>query len=183
MLTVLYLHGLGSNGNSASATQLRAALKGQARVITPTYSPEDADAASSGHLAGLAARADIIVGTSMGGWHAGVLADRYGQTAIVVNPCFDPENYLAKYLDKPLPRYDGGKTTVFTKDQLDKFRPMPVTHGMHWIIGLNDELIPVSDQRTAAIGSHRVYTRSMGHRLDSGGVEAVADIIRSFIRT
>jgi predicted esterase YcpF (UPF0227 family) len=182
MLTVLYLHGLGSNGNSTSAVQLKAALTGQARVIAPTYSPEDASAARE-HLAGLAARADIIVGTSMGGWHAGVLAARYGQTAIVVNPCFEPKRHLAKYINQPLPHYDGGKSTVFTQDMLSKFWSMPITHGMHWIIGLNDELIPAADQRIAARAAHRVYTQSMGHRLDSGGIETVANIIKSFIRS
>lgn len=68
-LHILYLHGLGSNGQSSTAANL--ASKPSVSVTAPTYQPEHF-LKSAEELSDAVRREtpDVIVGTSMGGYYA-----------------------------------------------------------------------------------------------------------------
>jgi pimeloyl-ACP methyl ester carboxylesterase len=178
-LRVLYLHGLGSSGDSASASMLRQRL-GDCEVIAPTYLPQDPNF----DVEQYANQVDVVVGTSMGGYHALRLAGRL--PVIVVNPCYDPAVMLTKYLDAPIPDHTGnGSHPPLTpeilaqfgtvdSDLLFKCRPT-----MDWIIGAQDQLISPKAQYAAALacGATIHWFPYVGHRMNGDVADRIEEII------
>lgn len=76
----------------------------------------------------------IFIGTSLGGWYAAELADRYKANAIIINPCYCPYTQL-KLFDVP--------DTIRIK-----YPPIKWLNNAIYYIGKNDQLIdyrPVLD--------------------------------------
>lgn len=147
MTRLLYLHGLGSSGQAATAKGL--AHEGFT-VIAPDYLPEMCRAS----LAQLSlqveqAQPDVIVGTSMGGYYALKLAERFAIPVVAVNVCYQPELLLAKYLHEPAMNFQTGQPIIFTAEMLAQFAPLQpsLINAPTIVIGRNDELIPAGYQQ------------------------------------
>lgn len=69
----------------------------------------------------------IFIGTSLGGWYAAELADRYKAKAVLINPCYDP-SYILKNL--------GCKERISSK-----YPPMKWLNDATYYIAKNDEVI------------------------------------------
>lgn len=109
-IKVVYLHGMGSSGESATAQRLRRALPHQ-EVLSPDIpvQPEMAIQALK-RLSTFLGPDDIIVGTSMGAMYAQMFR---GWNRILVNPSFHPSVHLKDKVGtrQPFftPRKDGAK--------------------------------------------------------------------------
>jgi predicted esterase YcpF (UPF0227 family) len=176
MLRVLYLHGLGSSGHSKTVSDLRRELEitydGEVELIAPTYTPESAQAWRN--YIDVADKCDVVVGTSLGGYHALKLAEHcINAYYVVVNPCYDPREMLRKYVGQELPNYSDPDALGdrFTDSDRRRFEPLEfgqVHKPIAWIIGENDDVIDPDAQKAFAIehvGCELIHT-SWGHRVE-----------------
>ena len=94
---ILYIHGFGSCGDSVKSRTLKSHF-GERDVLAPDV-PVDPHAAIS-LLEELIEERDIdlLVGSSLGGYYAAYLADRYGIKSVLVNPSTRPYETLAAYV-------------------------------------------------------------------------------------
>ena len=176
-MKVIYLHGLGSSGQSSTAKALEAL---GIETIAPTYRPERFKE-SIDRLTPFVEEAsvDCIVGTSLGGYYALKLAELTGKRVVAVNACFEPSLYLQKYLDAPAINYDTGEPIHFSPAMLSEFEPLnssvlvdPVV-----VIGSQDEVIKPEWQRNYCMeaGWKWIWREGWGHRVDS--VEELVEMI------
>ena len=96
---IVYLHGFNSSPASSKARQLRDYMAGRGRLAefycpTLAYSPRAAVDQIESALAEHASDAVTLVGSSLGGFYATYLAEKYGWKAILVNPAVHAHRLL-----------------------------------------------------------------------------------------
>ncbi|MBL0730164.1 YqiA/YcfP family alpha/beta fold hydrolase [Piscinibacter sp. HJYY11] len=116
---LLYLHGFRSSPRSAKATRMAEWVREHAPRLTwwcPQLPPSPREAVqllehgvSRWPLDRMA-----IVGSSLGGFYATVMAERLGCKAVLLNPAVDPARDLARHI---------GETTAWHSDDRFFFRP------------------------------------------------------------
>ena len=136
---VVYFHGHGSKANGEKVQRLRAAMP-DAEVYSFDYgvNPKDAiktlgdriDEALVGDLYREPFKM-LFIGTSLGAWYASYFAKQYQCKALLINPCYDPQNMLKKHAI-----YD---------DYLDGFSPLDWSVNADYFISVYDEVIDFSN--------------------------------------
>jgi predicted esterase YcpF (UPF0227 family) len=115
---VLYLHGFRSSPRSfkARVIQQRMAAAGRAHQLICPQLPASPEAAMDLVLTLAERHADhlAIIGSSLGGFYATWLAERFGCRAALLNPAVDPLANLAKHV---------GVTTNWHSDEPFEFKP------------------------------------------------------------
>jgi predicted esterase YcpF (UPF0227 family) len=116
---ILYLHGFRSSPMSRKATMLRErmrALGRDAEYFCPALpaSPRLAIDLSLRMLGNASPSAVTLIGSSLGGYYATWLAERFGCRAVLLNPAITPARDLEVHL--------GRQPVFFTDDEID-FRP------------------------------------------------------------
>ncbi|WP_337843452.1 YqiA/YcfP family alpha/beta fold hydrolase [Rheinheimera sp.] len=101
MKLALYLHGFASSSLSEKALQTRDYFTTElphVELLTPDlpYTPEEAIATIELALQGR--RPDAVIGSSLGGFLATWVAERYGCKAVLVNPAVQPDQLLSQHL-------------------------------------------------------------------------------------
>ena len=94
---ILYIHGFGSCGDSVKSRTLKSRF-GERDVLAPDL-PVDPHMAIV-FLEELIEEhdVDLLIGSSLGGYYAAYLADRYGIKSVLVNPSTRPYETLAAYV-------------------------------------------------------------------------------------
>jgi uncharacterized protein len=115
---LLYLHGFRSSPHSTKARLLAAWLAGHRPDIVwhcPQLPPSPAAAVRDviAHTAGWPTETMGVVGSSLGGFYATVVAERTGCRAVLLNPAVDPARDLARYI---------GEITAWHSDERFHFR-------------------------------------------------------------
>lgn len=135
---VVYFHGYGSKANGDKVERLRDSLN--AEVYSFACDPDPRISIKYlGNEIDQALMLDpnnepfhmVFVGTSLGAWYASYFAKLYGCKAILINPCYDPQNMLKKY---GLPQ-----------DVLDAYSPMDWKVNADYFISVYDEVIDFSN--------------------------------------
>lgn len=122
-MKVIYLHGMGSSGQSATARRLQRSLPGGYEVIAPDIpvQPELAITMLK-KLAATLSPDDVITGTSMGGMYAQLFR---GWRRILINPSFHTSRHLKEKMGQRLPfhtpRADGAVDFEVTQKLIKKF--------------------------------------------------------------
>ena len=116
---LLYLHGFRSGPQSTKARQMAAwvaAHRPQVHWVCPQLpaSPAAALTLILGLTAGWPADRSAVIGSSLGGFYATVLAERLGCRAVVINPAVHPARDLAGQV---------GETTTWHGEEAFFFRP------------------------------------------------------------
>lgn len=131
---ILYIHGFKSSSASRKSAQVRERLarEGRAhqfRAPDLPFEPAAAIALLEREWAGVEPAEVTLIGSSLGGYYATVLAERHGLRAVVVNPAIDPHVGLAAYLGPQRNLYTGAEF-VLEQAHLDQLRAMyPATIG------------------------------------------------------
>ncbi len=98
---ILYIHGFLSSPQSAKAQQMQAFVRGRPdlRLTVPAL-PTDPAAALAILEQCVAASPEIpvLIGSSLGGFYANILAARHGLRAVLVNPAVHPHQLLSAYV-------------------------------------------------------------------------------------
>lgn len=125
---IIYLHGFNSTGNSAKGQLLKDHLP-EIPVLTPTYhhDPETA-IASLEQLVRQNLQQNqplMLIGSSLGGYHAQYLAHRFNLKVVLINPALMPLATLQDYLGENTNFYTG-ETYTLTQAHLDALQALDV---------------------------------------------------------
>ena len=122
MTTILYLHGFISSPASRKAVMLGDYLRSQApdvEYLVPALHHRPAQAIPQ--VAQLCRGKDpatlVVVGSSLGGFYATVVAERIGCRAVALNPAVHPHRHFERYLGPQQNLYTGERFD-FTTDHL-----------------------------------------------------------------
>ena len=96
MSKILYLHGFASCGEGNKSLLLKAYF-GADNVIAPDLPPSPIDAIDTIEEILESSKVDTLIGSSLGGYYATVLAEKYCMKAILLNPSTQPWETLAAY--------------------------------------------------------------------------------------
>ena len=112
MTTIFYLHGFISSPASKKAVLLGDYLRGQApdiEYLVPAlhHRPAQAIAQVRSHCAGRDPADVLVVGSSLGGFYATVVAEKTGCRAVLVNPAVHPQAHFGRYLGPQRNLYTG----------------------------------------------------------------------------
>lgn len=121
-LLVVYLHGFRSSPSSTKAVMTGDALKGLSNPSNPIewYCPQLLASPSASiemvieHIEQSKADEMVVIGSSLGGFYANFLAEKYGCKAVALNPAVCAPRELAPHV---------GMMTVFDSDEPFDFRP------------------------------------------------------------
>jgi predicted esterase YcpF (UPF0227 family) len=147
---LLYLHGFRSSPRSTKARF----VEGWVRAHRPEVvwscpqlpaSPRAAIEAARAATAGWPHARMAVIGSSLGGFYATVLAERSGCRAVVLNPAVEPARDLARHVGTTTTWHEGAPFE-FRSAYLDELRALAVpaiTHPQryHAVIAKGDELL------------------------------------------
>jgi len=129
---ILYLHGFtsGPQSRKVQALAARMAQRGCAdRLICPQLpaAPQEAIALAEGILqkVGAGGTAITVIGSSLGGFYATYLAEKYGLQAVLINPAVVAAIELERYLGPQTWLYTG-ESFKFTRRHIDELRALEV---------------------------------------------------------
>jgi uncharacterized protein len=148
---VLYLHGFRSSPRSLKARMLAQWVHQHRPDITwlcPSLPPSPIEAMGliDVHTALWPTDAMVVVGSSLGGFYATVLAERLGCRCLVLNPAVDPGRDLASHIGTQTSFHDPATSFDFRiehVEELDALRPRALTHLSRYgaLIAKGDEVL------------------------------------------
>jgi uncharacterized protein len=126
---LLYLHGFRSSPRSFKAQRLAAWLAGQRPDVhwwCPQLppSPREALALLRDGIGGWPAQGCAVLGSSLGGFYATVMAEATGWPAVLINPAVDPARDLAAHIGEQTTWHDPQDRFFFRAEYVDDLRAM-----------------------------------------------------------
>ena len=148
---LLYLHGFRSSPRSFKAQRMQAWLQ-QHRPDVDWHcpqlppSPREAMAQVQALLAAWPPGRFAVIGSSLGGFYATVVAEATGCTAVLLNPAVDPARDLSAYVGEQTAFHDPGQRFDFRAEFVDELRamaPATITRPERYlaVIAKGDELL------------------------------------------
>jgi predicted esterase YcpF (UPF0227 family) len=170
---LLYLHGFRSSPLSFKAQRLRAWLAQQRPDVhcwCPQLPPSPAAAMTlvKQGIADWPADRSAVLGSSLGGFYATVVAERRGWPAVLLNPAVDPARDLAAYIGEQTAFHTPAERFFFRPEfiaELRALRPAAITRPERYfaVIAQGDEVLdwremsaryPGATQRVLPGGDH-----------------------------
>ena len=185
-MTIIYLHGFNSDGNSTTIKEIRKEISG---LLSISYDYIEADIAFQQirELIDDTLQKDndlIIAGTSLGGFWANYFAQKYQLKCLLVNPAINPSVTLQKAVEfSPLLNYNSGETREFTFENADAYKKfeVPVEFGINRtiVLGKNDEVIDYRKSEEVFRNKGRIILTEEGHRIEDYG--RIIHILKDFV--
>lgn len=151
---LLYLHGFRSSPRSAKAQQVGAVVQAlQQQGLDLTWacpqlppSPRQAVAEIEALVATWPRDTMVVIGSSLGGFYATVLAERLGCRAAVINPAVAPARDLARHIGEQTAFHNPADRFFFRAEFIAEFEalaPYPLRHPeRYWaLIAEGDEVL------------------------------------------
>jgi len=161
---IVYLHGFNSSPDSSKACQLgeyMASLGQLGEYYCPALSssPREAMAQVETTLTDRAAEPVTLVGSSLGGFYATYLAEKYGCKAVLVNPAVHVHTLMRKALGAQTNWYTG-EQWVLTEDHLTELAVLNVaqiSRPERYLVLLQtgDEVLDYRDAVSYYAGAHQ----------------------------
>lgn len=177
---LLYLHGFRSSPRSFKAQRLLGWLAAHSPALhcwCPQLppSPREAMALVLEGVAGWPAAGSAVVGSSLGGFYATVLAERLGWPAVLLNPAVDPARDLAAHIGEQTTWQSPEDRFYFRAEYVEELRtltPGPITRPERYaaVIAQGDEVLDWREM-TGRYPGGRI-------RLLEGGDHALSDFDR-----
>jgi len=174
---LLYLHGFRSSPQSFKAQRMAravAALPQAPQWWCPQLPPSPAQAMALLRQGMTDWPQDrmAVVGSSLGGFYAHVLARQIGCPVVLLNPAVHPARDLAGYIGEHPAWHDPGQRVHFDASFIDELRALEATPALHTpptlaVIAKGDEVLDWREMQ-AAYGQDRV-------RLIEGSDHAISD--------
>ena len=174
---LLYLHGFRSSPQSFKARRMAQAvarLAGAPHWWCPQLppSPRQAMALIQEGIATWPAERMAILGSSLGGFYAHVLARQIGCKVVLLNPAVHPARDLAGYIGEHPAWHDPGQRLHFDASFIDELQALEATPAQHTpptlaVVAQGDEVLDWREM-LAAYGHDRV-------RLIEGSDHALSD--------
>jgi predicted esterase YcpF (UPF0227 family) len=174
---LLYLHGFRSSPQSAKASRMAAWVRANRPDLhwwCPQLppSPRDAMAMVVDTVRGWPAPAMAVIGSSLGGFYATAVAERFGCPAVLLNPAIDPARDLVKYIGEQTAFHDPAERFFFRAEFVDELRaltPTAITDPQRYfaVIAKGDEVLDWREMSVRYAGC--------GIKLLEGGDHALSD--------
>jgi predicted esterase YcpF (UPF0227 family) len=169
---ILYIHGFNSSPASHKSNQLRERLQSVGRSTefrSPAlpHLPREAMAMLEREIRGNSADELTLIGSSLGGFYATWLTEKYGMRSVLVNPAITPHEGLRSYLG-PQRNLHTGEAYELTEEHLRQLAglhvPKPARLDRYLLMHTTgDELL---DWRTAVDhypGSRKILVQGSDH--------------------
>ena len=190
--SVVYLHGFRSSPQSVKAQRFMHAIEGipasrRPRLQVPLLSPDPATAIGSvadwiEREMGSQAEAEVtLIGSSLGGFYATHLAERFAIRAVLINPAIKPWEDLRSYRGTQQNVYTG-ETFEVTTAYLAELRALAVPRitlpdRYFLLVRTGDEMLPWSDAVAFYAGA-RQYVKGGGDHGWTDFDEEVGAVLR-----
>ncbi|WP_165857665.1 YqiA/YcfP family alpha/beta fold hydrolase [Marinobacter sp. JSM 1782161] len=170
---LIYLHGFRSSPQSQKVTELRewlAARDVPVELVTPElgFAPDEAVARVTSLVDEAGDRPVGLMGSSLGGYYATVVAARSGLPAVLVNPAVAPYRLLRGYLGVQENLYTGERfeVTETHMHQLSDMDPGPLAHPERFLVLLQtgDETLEFREAVTRYTGASQWIQPGGDHR-------------------
>ena len=148
---LLYLHGFRSSPESFKARRLHAWLQAQRPGVQwwcPQLPPSPHEAMALVHagIVSWPAATMAVIGSSLGGFYATVVAERQGCPAVLLNPAVDPARDLAAYIGEQTAFHHPDQRFLFRAEYVDELRRLtvaPISRPERYaaVIAKGDELL------------------------------------------
>jgi predicted esterase YcpF (UPF0227 family) len=172
---LLYLHGFRSSPKSFKAQRLHAWLQRHRPDVhwwCPQLPPSPAEALALLHegIAGWPAHGAAVLGSSLGGFYATVIAEATGWPAVLINPAIDPARDLAAYVGELSAFHSPEERFFFRADDVDQLRtitPGPITRPERYlaIIAKGDEVLDWREMSARYAGTSQLLIDGSDHAL------------------
>jgi predicted esterase YcpF (UPF0227 family) len=174
--TIVYLHGFISSPRSKKAVMLGDYLRGNApdvdyRVPELHHRPARAAQEIETHCAGRASADVTLVGSSLGGFYATAMAERFGCKAVLLNPAVHPHAHFAKFLGPQKNLYTG-EAFELTQAHIDELAALDVAaitrEERYWLlVETVDEVLDYREATRYYAGAFQTVVRGGDHALSS----------------
>jgi len=174
---LLYLHGFRSSPRSLKAQRMAAWMQEHRPDVhwwCPPLppSPREAMALVERGIAAWPRDGMAVIGSSLGGFYATVVAERHGCRAVLLNPAVDPARDLAAYIGEQTSWHDPAEHFWFRAEYVDELRAMTLASitrpGRYFaVVAKGDEVLDWREM-TARYAGCRV-------KLLEGGDHALSD--------
>ena len=176
MKTIVYLHGFVSSPRSKKAVLLGDYLRNVATgvdYVVPEmhHRPARAVAQAAAACERVPVADLTLVGSSLGGFYATVLAERMGCRAALLNPAVRPHAHFHKHLGPQKNMYTGEEFTLTQQhvDELKAMQPAAITRpGRYWLfVETGDEVLDYREAVDFYSGALQTVVRGGDHTLTS----------------
>lgn len=187
---LLYLHGFRSSPGSVKARRMAAEVErlcAAGHEITwccPQLPPSPAQAREliDALVVGWPAEAMAVIGSSLGGFYATVLAERRGCRAVLLNPAVEPARDLAGEIGELGAWHDPSLRFSFTAthvQELREMRPAAIADPARYlaVIAQGDEVLDWREMRNRYAGAHIKLIPGSDHALSDFDAH-LPDILR-----
>ena len=130
---LVYLHGFRSSPRSSKAVMTGEAVKTLSNSLNPIEwycpqllaSPKDSMDMVTTHIEGSKADRMVVIGSSLGGFYANYLAEKYGCQAVALNPAVWAARELAPHVGM-MTSYDSDEPFDFRAEYIDELKALQV---------------------------------------------------------
>jgi predicted esterase YcpF (UPF0227 family) len=184
---LLYLHGFRSSPLSFKARLVHAWLQAQRPDVQwwcPQLPPSPREAVTllEAGIAGWPHERMAVMGSSLGGFYATVIAERTGCPAVLLNPVVQPARDLAQYIGEQTAVHDPGAHFFFRPGYVDELRvltPAAITWPERYcaVIAKGDELLDWREMQARYAGGSLHVLEGSDHAL-SDFEQQLPDVLR-----
>jgi len=180
MPKILYLHGFASCGEGNKSLELKSCF-GADNVIAPDLPPSPLDAIQMIEEILNATRFDVLTGSSLGGFYATYLAEKYRMKAILLNPSTEPWETLSSYVGWQK-RFCDEEVFEFKAVYLEQLRTLHVTpeKGKYLLLLQSGDEVLDHTKAQSLYNRHKIIVEYGGnHRFEN--IEEYLSMIEKFI--
>lgn len=187
---LLYLHGFRSSPQSFKAQRMAAWMRQHRPDVhwcCPQLPPSPREAVDliERSIAGWPRERMAVVGSSLGGFYATVVAERCGCRAVLMNPAVDPARDLAGHIGEQTAFHDPAAHFFFRAEFIDELRtlePAAITRPERYfgVFAKGDELLDWREMRRRYAGAHLLLLEGSDHALSEFALQMpfVLDFLR-----